>query len=91
MTSATADHGSPMPDRTRPFAVPPGWVPLPTWQYLAHTARGLSLRDIARSSGEAPSTICRRVRRIEARRDDPLFDEALTPCWVRPCCLPIPN
>ena len=78
MTSASADHGSPMPDRTRPFPALPEWVPIPTRQYLAHTARGLSLRDIARVSGEAPSTVCRRVRRIEARRDDPLFDEALT-------------
>ena len=78
MTSASADHGSPLPDRTPPFPVLPGWVPISTRQYLAHTARGLSLRDIARVSGEAPSTICRRVRRIEARREDPLFDEALT-------------
>lgn len=78
MTSALADHGSPLPDRTPPCSGLPGWVPISTRQYLAHTARGLSLRDIARVSGEAPSTICRRIRRIEARRDDPLFDEALT-------------
>ena len=56
----------------------PEWVPAPTRQYLAHTAAGLSLREIARAEGQAPSTVCRRVRRIEARRDDPLLDEALT-------------
>jgi len=78
MPSATADHGRPMPD---PAALPfvlPGWVPAPARQYLAHTAAGQSLRKIARAAGEAPSTVCRRVRRIEARRDDPLLDEALT-------------
>lgn len=78
MTSATADHGRSVPDPTRLSPALPGWVPVPTRQYLAHTAQGLSLRDIARATGEAPSTVCRRVRRIEARRDDPLLDEALT-------------
>lgn len=78
MTSASADHGRFVPDPTRLPPIPPDWVPVPTRQYLAHTAQGLSLRDIARATGEAPSTICRRVRRIEGRRDDPLLDEALT-------------
>jgi hypothetical protein len=55
----------------------PNWVPDEASQYLAHVANGLSLRDIARADGLAPSTICRRVRRMEARRDDPLVDEAL--------------
>jgi hypothetical protein len=55
----------------------PSWVPEATRQYLAHTAQGWSLRDIAKADGQAPSTICRRVRAIEARRDDPLLDEAL--------------
>jgi hypothetical protein len=53
------------------------WVPVEASQYLAHVADGLSLRRIARADGLAPSTICRRVRRMEARRDDPLVDEAL--------------
>lgn len=78
MTSATADQGRPVPDQTLSYPVPSGWVPLPTRQYLAHTTLGLSLRNIARCTGEAPSTVCRRVRRIEARREDPLLDEALT-------------
>ncbi len=55
----------------------PNWVPTEASQYLAHTAEGQSLRRIARADGAAPSTICRRVQRMEARRDDPLVDEAL--------------
>ena len=56
----------------------PIWVPEKTLQYLAHTAAGLSLRAIARAYGHAPSTVCRRVRAMEAQRDDPLLDEGLT-------------
>jgi hypothetical protein len=55
----------------------PGWVPVAARQYLAHVAGGQSLRRIAEAFGQAPSTVCRRVQRIEARRDDPLLDEAL--------------
>jgi hypothetical protein len=55
----------------------PDWVPQAARQYLAHVAGGQSLRVIARTDGGAPSTICRRVRRIEALRDDPLMEEAL--------------
>ncbi|PWK62785.1 DUF6456 domain-containing protein [Roseicyclus mahoneyensis] len=78
MPSATADHGRPVPDQTLLPPSPPDWVPVPALQYLAHTTAGRSLREIARVTGEAPSTVSRRVRRIEARRDDPLLDEALT-------------
>ena len=55
----------------------PEWVPEPARQYIAHVADGQSLRQIARADGQEPSTVCRRVRQIEARRDDPLIDEAL--------------
>ncbi len=55
----------------------PTWVPAEASQYLAHTENGQSLRRIALRDGAAPSTVCRRVRRMEARRDDPLVDEAL--------------
>ena len=62
----------------------PVWVPVPARQYLAHVSAGQSLRAIARprgggpragAAGEAPSTVSRRVRRLEGRRDDPLLDE----------------
>lgn len=71
MTTASDDTG---------FSVPPAvpeWVPEPARQYLAHTSGRQSFREIARNCGQSPSTICRRIRRIEARRDDPLLDEAL--------------
>ena len=78
MTSAIAGTGLLLPDHTSALPVLADWLSEPARQYLAHTAAGKSLRQIARETGEAPSTICRRVRRIEARRDDPLLDEALS-------------
>lgn len=45
--------------------------------YLAHVADGTSIRAIARARGVHASTVLRSVRRTEARRDDPLVDEAL--------------
>lgn len=45
--------------------------------YLAHVACGEPLRRIAAAAGRHPSTILRAVRRVELRRDDPLFDELL--------------
>ncbi len=63
-----------------PIADPdiPGWVPHEAQQYLAHVATGQSYRDIAGRTGKPVSTICRNIKNIEARRDDPLIDEALT-------------
>jgi hypothetical protein len=78
MTSANAGTGLVLPDDNFAFPGLAGWLSEPARQYLAHTAAGQSLRQIARETGAAPSTICRRVRRIEARRDDPLLDEALS-------------
>lgn len=45
--------------------------------YLSHVAKGKSLRSLARQTGMHPSTILRRVRKMENRRDDPLFDQAM--------------
>lgn len=45
--------------------------------YVSHVCHGHSIRSIARQVGKHPSTILRRVRRFEDRRDDPLFDRAL--------------
>lgn len=52
-------------------------LPRAACAYLAHTAGGLGIRQIARLRGCPPSTISRQVMRIEARRDDPLLDAAL--------------
>ena len=46
--------------------------------YLAHTENGESLRALAEATGTHPSTVMRRVRRVEARRDDPLVDSMLS-------------
>lgn len=56
-----------------------------TWQhlpgevrdYLVHVLSGASIRDLARATNCHASTISRRIRKIEARRDDPLIDAAL--------------
>ena len=42
--------------------------------YRRHTEGGESIRSLAREAGCHASTILRRIRRIEARRDDPLVD-----------------
>jgi transposase-like protein len=52
-------------------------VPEPARMYLRHTEEGVSIRQLARAEGVHASTVLRRVRRIELRRDDPLVDEAL--------------
>lgn len=45
--------------------------------YLRHVEQGLTIRQIAREAGCHASTILRRIRRFEARRDDPLIDGAV--------------
>ena len=55
----------------------PDWLPELALTYLAHTAGGLGIRAIARAKNCHASTVLRQVRRVEARRDDPLVDEAL--------------
>lgn len=56
----------------------PSWVPEDAERYLRHTETGQSIRDLAREAGCYASTILRQVRKLEARRDDPLVDAALT-------------
>jgi len=55
----------------------PAWVPAEVRNYLIHTETGLPLRSLARTQGVHASTVLRQVRRIEGRRDDPLFDAGL--------------
>lgn len=55
----------------------PGWVPESVRAYLIHTHEGTSIRRLAKAFGCEPSTISRRIRRIENRRDDVLVDIAL--------------
>lgn len=46
--------------------------------YLRHVENGETIRSLAREAGCHASTILRRIRRFEARRDDPLVDGALS-------------
>lgn len=46
--------------------------------YLRHVEGGEAIRALARETGCHASTILRRIRRIEGRRDDPLVDAALS-------------
>lgn len=61
----------------------PDWVPAPVRTYLAHTECGRSIRGLARQTGCHASTVLRQIRRVEARRDDPLIDAALTSLAAR--------
>ncbi len=60
----------------------PNWVPDSARNYIVHTQEGRSIRDLARAAGCHASTVLRQVRRTEARRDDPLIDEALNDLGV---------
>ena len=55
----------------------PAWVPDAVRLYLDHTGDGVSIRELARREGAHASTVMRKVRRCELRREDPLVDEAL--------------
>ncbi len=55
----------------------PAWVPIAARRYLAHTTAGQSIRDLARGADCHASTVLRQIRRVEAKRDDPLVDKAL--------------
>ncbi len=55
----------------------PDWIPQAVQDYLHHTLGGRSIRAVARDAGCDPSTVSRRVRRVELWRDDPLIDSAL--------------
>ncbi|MDX1786171.1 MAG: DUF6456 domain-containing protein [Roseovarius sp.] len=55
----------------------PSWVPDGALLYLLHTEKGASIRALARGTGCHASTVLRRIRRFETRRDDHLVDEAL--------------
>jgi hypothetical protein len=54
-------------------------------RYLAHTAEGRPLREIAREAGCHASTVLRQVRKLETLRDDPLVDHVLAAYGVEPC------
>lgn len=66
-----------MSNLAMPTAGLPAWLPEFTRVYLRHVEEGVPIRQLARDEGLHASTVLRRLRRIESRRDDPLIDEAL--------------
>lgn len=62
----------------RPTSPPlPDWVPEAARHYLSHVEAGRSIRALARETGVHASTILRRIRRVEERREDLLVDSAI--------------
>ncbi|MCE5972298.1 DUF6456 domain-containing protein [Sinirhodobacter sp. WL0062] len=61
----------------------PAWLPDYARLYLRHVEEGVPIRELARREGCHASTVLRRVRRVESRRDDPLVDEALAQLGAR--------
>lgn len=55
----------------------PDWVPDDARVYLQHVSNGKTMQSLARTKSGHTSTISRQVKRLEARRDDPLVDAAL--------------
>lgn len=55
----------------------PAWLPENARLYLAHIEGGQTIRALARAHGCHASTILRKVRAFEMRRDCPLVDEVL--------------
>lgn len=69
-----SDSGTPQPaPATNLIAAEDGDLGL----YLRHVEGGESIRSLARELGCHASTIMRRIRRFEARRDDPLVDRGV--------------
>lgn len=59
--------------------------------YLRHVEGGETIRSLAREMGCHASTILRRIRRFESRRDDPLVDQAVERATARPDLPPLPD
>ena len=55
--------------------------------YLAHVLHGAPLRRLAAVVGRPASAVLRAVRRVEARRDDPLLDDILTDLETAAACV----
>ena len=66
----------------------PDWLPVAVRHYLQHTEAGLTIRQLARAAGCHASTVMRQIRRLEARRDDPLVDAGLRRLGMRDAGLP---
>lgn len=65
------------PDRAGDAGTSAAALPEDARLYLRHVQGGESIRSLARETGCHASTILRRIRRFETRRDDPLVDRAV--------------
>lgn len=72
MTDLTTGFGKTKPHR------PTTYYSAAVACYLAHVEAGQSIRAIAAAFDLHPSTVMRRIRKIELMRDDPLVDRFLT-------------
>ncbi len=77
MVSPASEPTAPLSLARRPMQNLPEWTPDVVRIYLEHTEEGVSYRILAERHGSHPSTVMRQIRRFEARRDDPILDEAL--------------
>lgn len=66
-----------MQDIARPNCGQSTLLPRAVRDYLRHTTQGVTIRQLAREQGHHASTVQRRIRKIEAMRDDALIDSAL--------------
>lgn len=64
-------------------AAPAANLPEDAQLYLRHCEGGETIRALAREAGCHASTILRRIRRFENRRDDPLVDRAVDAASAR--------
>ena len=69
----------------------PVWLPDEARLYLAHVRSGHSIRDLARAEGAHASTILRRIRAFELKRDDPLIDAVISTLEQGICLPPSPS
>ena len=76
MREAMLPH-KPAPARSNTHASYAKWN-LDIRQYIDHVENGIPLRRIAKRDGVHPSTVLRRIRKVEERREDPLLDDVLT-------------
>lgn len=74
-------------DASNPGGDWPEWLSDGYKQYLRHVVLGHAIRRISREDGVAASTVTRRIRQIESKRDDPLVDEALS--LLSAACVPL--
>ncbi|MEE2862442.1 MAG: DUF6456 domain-containing protein [Pseudomonadota bacterium] len=72
--TAIAEHRS---QEQRTTVIGPDEMTQDAQLYLRHVEQGVTIRALAREAGCHASTILRRIRRFEAKRDDPLVDSAI--------------